>query len=114
MSTHHHGRPKRRHLVHHQLNHLAISLAVLVPSLGIGMWGFGHYEHMPWRDSFLNTAMLLSGMGPARTELTEAGKLFAGCYALYAGLVVIAVTGLLLAPGVHHLMKRVHWEDQAG
>jgi len=34
-----------------------------------------------------------------------------GLYALYAGLVVIAVTGLLLAPGIHHIMKRVHWEE---
>ena len=36
--------------------------------------------------------------------------MFAGIYALYSGLLVIAVTGLLLTPGVHHVMKRVHWE----
>ncbi len=66
---------------------------------------------MPWRDAFLNAAMLLGGMGPIQTELSESGKVFAGVYALYAGLVVIAVTGLLLAPGVHHLMHNVHWDD---
>jgi len=46
-----------------------------------------------------------------KLDLSESGKLFAGLYALYAGLVFIAVTGLLLAPGIHHLMNRVHWED---
>jgi hypothetical protein len=91
---------------------MAFSLALLLPSLAIGMLGYSHYEHLPWRDAFLNSAMLLGGMGPVTQDFTEAGKVFAGCYALYAGLVVIAVTGLLLTPGVHHLMKRVHWEDR--
>jgi hypothetical protein len=76
------------------------------------MWGYTYYEHMAWRDSFLNAAMLLGGMGPVKQDLSEAGKVFAGLYALYAGLVVIAVTGLLLAPGIHHIMKRAHWEDR--
>ena len=53
-------------------------------------------------------------MGPVKQDLSEAGKLFAGLYALYAGLVVIAVTGLLLAPGIHRLMHRVHWEEPDG
>lgn len=94
-----------------QLVHLGLSLALLVFSLALGMWGYEHYEHLPWRDAFLNAAMLLGGMGPIKQDLSEPGKLFAGLYALYSGLVVIAVTGLLLAPGIHHLMHRVHWEE---
>lgn len=94
-----------------QLVHLALSLAVLSFSLALGMWGYEHYEHLPWRDAFLNAAMLLGGMGPIKQDLSESGKVFAGLYALYAGLVVIAVTGLLLAPGIHRLMHRVHWEE---
>ncbi len=104
--------PSRRHFVRRQLLHLAISLGVLLVSLAIGICGYRHYEQMPWRDAFLNSAMLLGGMGPVADQLSEPGKVFAGLYALYCGLVVIAVTGLLLAPGVHHVMKRVHWEDR--
>ncbi len=37
-------------------------------------------------DAFLNAAMLLGGMGPVDKPETEAGKVFAGLYALYAGL----------------------------
>lgn len=97
-----------------QLAHLAFSLGILACSLAVGMWGYEHYEHLPWRDAFLNSAMLLGGMGPVKQDLSEPGKIFAGLYALYAGLVVILVTGLLLAPGIHHLMHRVHWEDTEG
>jgi hypothetical protein len=91
---------------------MAFSFALLAASLTIGMWGYSHYEHLSWRDAFLNSAMLLGGMGPVKQDLSESGKVFAGLYALYAGLIVIAVTGLLLAPGIHHMMKRVHWEDR--
>lgn len=103
-----------RPFLQHQLVHLAFSLGVLAFSLALGMWGYEHYEHLPWRDAFLNSAMLLGGMGPVKVELSESGKLFAGLYALYCGLVVIAVTGLLLAPGIHHLMHRVKWEESKG
>lgn len=101
-----------RELLRRLLRHLAFSLALLAASLAVGMWGYAHFEHLPWRDSFLNSAMLLSGMGPIKQDLSEPGKIFAGVYALYCGLVVIAVTGLLLAPAVHHVMHRVHWEDR--
>jgi len=102
---------RHRPFLQHQLVHLALSLVVLAFSLALGMWGYEHYEHLPWHDAFLNSAMLLGGMGPVKLDLSESGMLFAGLYALYAGLVVIAVTGRLLAPGVHHLTHRVRWED---
>jgi len=113
MPTPHRVPPTGRLLLRRLLFHLALSLVLLTASLAVGMWGYGHYEHLPWRDAFLNSAMLLGGMGPVKQDLSESGKVFAGLYALYAGLVVIAVTGLLLAPGIHHVMKRVHWEDHA-
>ena len=94
------------------LTHAAISLGLLGASLLVGIWGYRHYEHLAWRDAFLNAAMLIGGMGPVKTDLSQSGKIFAGLYALYSGLVVIAVAGLLLGPGVHHLMHHVHWDDR--
>ena len=59
--------------------------------------------------------MLLGGMGPVKTDgLTDAGKLFAGLYALYAGLVFIAVMGIVLTPVVHRALHRFHWETRSG
>jgi hypothetical protein len=93
--------------------HSGLASGLLTISLGIGMWGYSHYEHMGWRDAFLNASMLLGGMGPVKTDLSDNGKVFAGIYSLYSGLVVIALAGLLLAPAVHRLMHKVHWDDRA-
>ena len=81
--------------------------AVLV----LGMAGYHQIERMRWLDAFLNSAMLLGGMGPVDVMKTDAGKLFAGCYALLCGLVVVAATGLFLAPVLHRVMHAVHCED---
>lgn len=93
--------------------HLAIALGVLAVSLAIGMAGYVAFEHLPWLDAFLNAAMLLGGMGPVDVPKTEAGKLFAGCYALYAGLVFIATAALVLTPVMHRLLHRFHWDEKA-
>ena len=71
------------------LMHAALAVGLIVVSLGIGMAGYCGFEHLGPLDGFLNTAMLLGGMGPVNAPVTPAGKLFAGCFALYAGLVFI-------------------------
>jgi hypothetical protein len=105
-------RSHRRLFWRRMLIHSAISFAILGGSLLVGLWGYEHYENLAWRDAFLNAAMLLGGMGPVKTDLSEPGKIFAGFYALYSGLVVIALAGLLLGPSVHHLMHHVDWDDK--
>ena len=69
------------------LLHTAIALAVLAFSLALGIVGYEYFEHLAWRDAFLNAAMLMGGMGPVDAPHTDGGKVFAGLYALYAGLV---------------------------
>lgn len=83
-------------------------------SLAVGMFGYGHYEGLGWRDAFLNAAMLLGGMGPVETPQTNGGKLFAGLYALYAGLVFLVVIGIVFAPLVHRFLHRFHseWDEE--
>ena len=92
--------------------HAAAALGLMVLSLVIGMAGYSYFEGLDWRDAFLNAAMLLGGMGPVNAPLTPGGKLFAGCYALYAGIVFLVVAGLLLAPVVHRILHRFHWEGK--
>lgn len=94
-----------------ELRHAGAALALVGASLGMGMAGYGHYEHLPWRDAFLNASMLLGGMGPVESPASPHGKVFAGCYALYAGLVFIVSAGLILAPVVHRIMHYFHWAD---
>jgi sterol desaturase/sphingolipid hydroxylase (fatty acid hydroxylase superfamily) len=91
-------------------NHFALAAGLLLGSLLGGMAGYMFFESLAWRDAFLNAAMLLGGMGPVDGPKTNGGKLFAGSYALYAGFVVLIVAAVLLAPVVHRLMHRFHWE----
>jgi hypothetical protein len=98
-----------RRFIKRVLIHAAISLGVLVFSLMVGVLGYEHFEHLQWRDAFLNSAMLLGGMGPVNPPLSDNGKIFAGVYALYAGLVFILVAGLTLSPVAHRILHKFHW-----
>ncbi|GAB3491876.1 hypothetical protein GCM10027399_10150 [Curvibacter fontanus] len=90
--------------------HLFWVLALLALSLLAGMAGYVYFEQLPALDAFLNAAMLLGGMGPVHLPITTGGKLFAGCYALYAGLVFIVTAALLFTPILHRLLHKFHWE----
>jgi hypothetical protein len=103
----------RQRFVRRLVNHASAAAALILGSLLIGMAGYEHYEHLAWRDAFLNAAMLLGGMGPVDPPRSDGGKIFAGLYALYAGLVVFAVAGLTLAPFAHRLLHKFHWDTDA-
>ena len=90
-----------------------VALVLVVVSLLVGMIGYHALESLSWTDAFLNAAMILGGMGPVSTLVTSGGKLFAGFYALYSGLVVILVAGILLAPLVHRMLHKFHAETQS-
>ena len=89
-----------------------IALALIAASLFIGMVGYHLLEGLTWIDAFLNASMLLGGMGPVNAPVTFGGKLFAGLYALYCGLAVIFVAGVILAPVAHRILHRFHIENR--
>ena len=89
-----------------------IALALIAVSLIIGMLGYHNFEGLSWIDAFLNASMLLGGMGPVNAPATFGGKLFAGIYALYCGLAVILVAGVILAPIAHRILHRFHVESR--
>ena len=87
-----------------------VALLVLGVSLFAGMLGYHALEQMNWLDALLNASMILGGMGPVTELKTDGGKLFASLYALYSGLMLIAIGGLLLAPVFHRVLHRFHEE----
>ena len=102
----------RPHFLRRLLLHILASAALVLLSLGIGMEGYWYFEGLAWRDAFLNAAMLLGGMGPVDAPKSAAGKLFAGCYALYAGLVFLITAALVFTPILHRVLHRFHWDDK--
>jgi hypothetical protein len=87
------------------------ALALIVLTLAVGMVGYHELEDISWLDSFHQSALLLSGMGPVVEIETVPGKLFDGIYALFCGVVLLASTGLLFAPVLHRILHRFHIED---
>ena len=88
---------------------LGFGCGVLV-ALVIGMTGYHWTEGMPWIDAYLNAAMILGGMGPAGELHTTAGKIFAGTYAIFAGVFFLVMIGVVLAPVAHRILHRLHLE----
>jgi hypothetical protein len=66
---------------------------------------------MGWIDAFLNAAMILGGMGPVDPVMNDTGKVFAGAYALFAGLLFVATSGIVLAPILHRVLHALHVDD---
>jgi len=83
-----------------------------VVGLAIGMAGYAGFEGMSLTDSYVNAAMILSGMGPMGELKTAAGKIFAGSYAIFSGLLLIIATGFVLAPIFHRVLHHFHVESQ--
>jgi hypothetical protein len=86
---------------------------VLVGSLALGVCGYHFIGGLQWIDALLNASMILGGMGPVDPLRTEGGKLFASFYALYSGLAIISIAGLLIAPLGHRLLHKFHLEGRA-
>jgi sterol desaturase/sphingolipid hydroxylase (fatty acid hydroxylase superfamily) len=102
----------RAAFVNRLVGHLLMAVGLLAVSLAIGLLGYMFFERLSWIDAFLNSAMLLGGMGPVNPPQTIGGKLFAGLYALYAGLVFIVSAALIFAPLFHRLMHHFHWTEE--
>jgi len=103
--------PERHwHLAGHMVSRAYALLPLGLGTLGIGMALYHWVEGLPWPDAFLNAAMLLGGMGPVDRLQTTPGKWLAGLYALFAGVVFLVVAGAMLAPVVHHALRRFHLE----
>jgi hypothetical protein len=82
-------------------------------SLSLGILGYHFLNGLPWLDAFLDAAMILSGMGPVSPLHSSAAKLFAGCYAIYCGIALIASIGVILAPVIHRALHKFHLEDDS-
>lgn len=91
--------------------HTAATAGLVGATLCLGMVGYRWLEGLSWVDAYLNAAMILGGMGPVTPIHSTAGKLFAGTYALFAGLVFLVAVGVVLAPVIHRAMHRFHLDS---
>jgi hypothetical protein len=80
--------------------------------LFIGVAGYHWIAGLGWVDSLLEASMILGGMGPVNPVTTTGAKIFASGYALFSGLVFIALIGIVLAPAVHRMLHKFHADER--
>ena len=91
---------------------LAVGLAVILFALLIGILGYHFLAGFDWVDSLLEASMILGGMGPVNQLPTNASKIFASIYALFSGLILIALMGIILSPVAHRVMHKFHVDEK--
>lgn len=87
-------------------------ISVIVIALLIGMAGYHWIAGESLVDAFLDASMILGGMGQVSRLDGNASKIFAGSYALVAGLAVIGATAVVISPILHRMLHRFHLDDQ--
>jgi hypothetical protein len=90
----------------------AVTVVIVIASLAIGMVGYHFLGGLAWIDALLNSAMILTGMGPVDAMQTTGGKLFASFYALYSGIAFLTMMAVLLAPIIHRALHKFHIAEE--
>jgi hypothetical protein len=85
---------------------------LILAALFLGVAGYHWIAGLAWIDSLLNASMILGGMGPVDTLTSVGGKVFASAYALFSGLVFIAVMGVVFSPLLHRMLHKFHMDEK--
>jgi len=96
------------------LEHLVVAIGLVFISIGGGAIGYHFIEGLSWIDSIYNASMILTGMGPVSILHKDISKIFAALYAIYGGIVLLAITGIILAPLAHRLLHLFHLREEEG
>ena len=91
---------------------LAVALGLICVALLIGIAGYHFLAGFNWIDSLLEASMILGGMGPIKELPSDAAKIFASIYALFSGLLLIAMMGIILSPVIHRVMHKFHVDEK--
>ena len=94
------------------LKHFVLALIIMAVCLVIGVVGYHVLGGASWIDALHNASMILSGMGPVIEISSVSGKIFSSCYALFSGVIFITNVGVILAPAIHRLFHRLHFEEK--
>jgi hypothetical protein len=94
------------------LRHFLYGVSAIAVIDMVGMAGYRWFAELGWIDSFLNASMILGGMGPVDKLTSDGAKLFAAVYALFSGLVFIAIMSIVIAPWVHRMIHVAHAQEK--
>lgn len=109
-----HQKPLSRRAFRQRLTYNGlIALGLVVFALAIGMLIYMGLDGRSAIDAFLSSSMILSGMGPVGDIPADHvwAKFFAGVYAIFCGLLIFAIAGIVLTPIIHRVLHKFHVPD---
>lgn len=90
----------------------SMAAVIVLIALLIGVLGYHFLGELPWIDALLEASMILGGMGAIAPMKNDAIKLFASVYALFSGLMVLSIMGIMLAPWLHRMLHFFYREKK--
>ena len=102
----------RRKFLRRLARHGLAAGGVVAVSLSLGILGYHFLAGLSWIDALLNASMILTGEGPVDPMRTATAKLFASFYALFSGVVFLAIWSILVVPVAHRLLHKLHLEGK--
>jgi hypothetical protein len=91
---------------------LAIGCGLILIALLVGIAGYHFIAGFNFVDSLLEASMILGGMGPVRELPNDTAKVFASIYALFSGVIFIALMGIILGPVAHRVLHKFHVDEK--
>jgi hypothetical protein len=91
---------------------LVLAFGLILVALSVGIAGYHFIAGFNFVDSLLEASMILGGMGPVRELANDGAKIFASIYALFSGVIFIALMGIILSPIAHRVMHKFHIDEK--
>jgi hypothetical protein len=91
---------------------LVLAFGLILVALSVGIASYHFIAGFNFVDSLLEASMILGGMGPVRELANDGAKIFASIYALFSGVIFIALMGIILSPIAHRVMHKFHIDEK--
>jgi len=93
---------------------MSVANSIVFISILVGAFGFHFLENIGWIDSIYNATLILTGMGPINVLKRPESKIFASLFAIYGGVVILVMTGIVLSPIAHRLLHLFNLREDEG
>ena len=92
--------------------HVFAGVLMIGGTMALGMFGHMVFEEIDLHDAFLNTALIMGGIGTTVMPASIGGKLFFSFFGMFVGLLFAAVVGVVMAPVIHRIVHHMHLDDE--
>jgi hypothetical protein len=99
--------PRQKFLLR-MVRSVMVSMGILLATVLIGTFSFNAIEGYSLIDAFLNSVMIMTGVGTVGMITTTAGKILTGVYSVISTLIFFMIIAIIFTPVLHRVLHRLH------